>query len=245
MDQNEELARPRDIAYAAKFIGKRFGDLTVLAFAGRHPPQNLMLFSCRCKCGNEVIRIGRFLKACSACDSCYRKRVGQGNSIRFKTHGLSNRRVGKIYWHIIQRCYNPNAAEDFRRYGGRGIRVCERWLTNPATFAEDMGDPPPGMTIDRIDPNGNYACGKCPECVWFGVLCNCRWATRTQQANNRRTNKVIRFRDKDWTLAALCRHFDCDYSTVNMRLLRGWTIEDALLTPIISGKNKGRALVNQ
>jgi hypothetical protein len=76
---------------------------------------------------------------------------------------------------MIQRCTNPNATK-YPIYGGRGVRVCERWREFPS-FLADMGEPPPGLTLDRIDANGNYEPG------------NCRWLDQKGQQNNRRNNR--------------------------------------------------------
>jgi hypothetical protein len=85
---------------------------------------------------------------------------------------------------MLSRCNNPNSP-DYPQYGYRGIEVCERWHTF-AYFHADMGEPPPGTTLDRWpDNDAGYWCGHCDQCVRFGRPKNCRWATRAQQTANR------------------------------------------------------------
>jgi len=155
--------------------GRRFGRLYILGQNGRDN-QNVILWKCRCDCGNEITTRGSALRA-SISKSC-----GCFHRDRLTTHGESETTAKKATvehqtWNrMLGRCYNPNYT-GYQYYGGRGIKVCERWRKYEK-FLADMGRRPEGMSLDRYpDNNGNYE----PR--------NCRWATPKQQSANRRNSR--------------------------------------------------------
>jgi hypothetical protein len=157
--------------------GQRFGRLTALS---RSPRKGHAYWNCRCDCGNETtvnssaLRRGRTVSC-----GCYKLELFLARSTK---HGLLTR-VGRSptynsWANMIRRCTKP-ADPRYPQWGGRGIRVCDRWLDYP-TFLADVGERPPGTTLDRIDNNGNYEPG------------NCRWATPRQQMANKTGVKLTR-----------------------------------------------------
>jgi hypothetical protein len=107
-----------------------------------------------------------------------------------------------------KRCNNPKT-KNYKHYGGRGIRICERW-DSFANFIADMGPPPAGTSLDRIDVNGNYE----PS--------NCRWATWEQQHNNRRNNRLITIAGRTQGVTKWARELGVSRSVLLKRLALGW-----------------------
>lgn len=112
----------------------------------------------------------------------------------------------RAYWRMRMRCFNPNVPS-FRYYGGRGITVCDRWLGAEGfkNFLADMGRRPDGMSLDRINNDGNYETG------------NCRWATAVQQSRNRRCVKLVGGK----TIAEVAQERGVKYDTMRYRINRG------------------------
>lgn len=143
---------------------------------------------CRCSCGTEkLVSRSAMRRGVVVSCGCY------GREARLKAvwrHGKSlkgpSRRVYGVWASMIQRCENPNAGH-FQNYGGRGIKVCERWH-DFILFEADMGPRPPGMTVERLNNDGNYE----PD--------NCTWASRRAQARNKSTTHIVDFRGEKHSL---------------------------------------------
>jgi len=199
-----------------KFInltGQRFSRLVVIKRA-ENDKQKLTQWLCQCDCGQQTIVRGSQLKNNSirSCGCLYRE-SRKNNQYGYK-HGYSNSRIYHTWNLMLQRCTNPNHTA-YKNYGGRGIQVCEAWLKFEG-FLQDMVERPYGMTLDRINNDGNY----CKE--------NCKWSTWQEQQRNRNNNKLITINGVDKCLAEWCEIYNLPYGRTLDRIRYGWTPEEAL-----------------
>lgn len=198
-------------------IGQRFGRWLVVSQAERDKKGQVQ-YNCRCDCGTErIIRRTSLTSGNSRSCGCLSRDVAAKNET---THGDTGCRLYRIWAGIIQRCCNNRERYEWEKYGGRGITVCDEWRKYEPfkEWAMDNGYRD-DLSIDRIDPNGNY----CPE--------NCRWATTYEQSNNKRTSKIIEFNGETGTVREFADKYGLAYSCLYTRLRNGWSVEKALLTP--------------
>ena len=133
---------------------------------------------------------------------------------------MSRTKLYNTWQKILSRCLNQND-KVYKNYGGRGIKVCDRWADSFENFLKDMGKKPSAKhSIERIDNNGDYS----PE--------NCRWATPKEQTWNRRNTIYVDYNGKKIALPELAHQFNMKTSIVYKRLKRGWDLKTALTAPV-------------
>lgn len=204
--------------------GERYGKLTVLNRVIGNKKRNS--WNCRCACGKEVIVPANELL------SGHRKSCGCSKP------GLTKHPLHSVWTNMKTRCNNPKA-DNYRYYGGKGIRVCDEWNNSFYSFyewaiqngydAENKKD----SLLDRIDPNKDY----CPE--------NCRFADRYVQANNKNNNVHILFRGELLTYREIYNKYcKINYKTFLNRVHCGWDMEDAISIPTLKSGNYYKRIKN-
>ena len=195
------------MSHVYDLTGMRFGSLVVIGKLGRDN-HNEMRWLCKCDCGNEHISTtNRLIKGITVrCKKCKDKKAGESNT----KHQRSPIDLWYKYQNMKTRCYNPHY-ELYHRYGGRGITVCDEWKNSFVAFRDWAlaNGYKKGLTLDRRDNDGDYT----PD--------NCRWATMTEQSNNRSTNKIITIDGESDTLANWVRRAGLKYSKVQSQLDAG------------------------
>lgn len=197
--------------------GQRFGRLKVMKFCGTDHRKHAV-WMCKCDCGNidpvrsYDLRAGK-ITSCG----CYHNECAKFNHTK---HGKSGTKLYYVWKSMKQRCENVNS-RDYRIYGENGVCVCDDWRSCYETFYDwaMRSGYEEGLTLDRIDSNGNY----CPE--------NCRWATPKVQSNNTCRNRLITYKGETHTMSEWASITGINYSTLRARLnMYKWSVERALTT---------------
>lgn len=202
-------------------IGKRFGRLTVVSEAaatrnakGKTPRR----WNCSCDCGGTTTVSGHDLRSghTSSCKCLHKESLRR----RLMTHGKSSSQEYKIWSSMLTRCFNKNC-KSYKRYGGIGITVCERWKNSFTDFLNDIGTrPSPGHSLDRIDNAKGYEPG------------NVRWATADVQIRNTKRTKLFLYKGKTLCVSDWADLYGIPRATLISRVAAGWTINRAIETPI-------------
>lgn len=207
-----------DLGKCEDLTGQAFNRLTVTGFAGRNK-RGCPLWDCVCTCGNLVLGkvAGDIKQGNTKSCGCLKREKTVG---RNTTHGLSGAPEYVVWAGMIARCSNPNHS-GWGRYGGRGVTVCNEWLTSFETFYADMGQrPSPEHSVERKANDEGYSAS------------NCFWATKVEQANNTSANVLLTCLGETKTMAQWCLERGLSYPAVRARKERGWSDEDALTKPV-------------
>jgi hypothetical protein len=150
-------------------------------------------------CGHSADVALTQAKVCKTglCSKCAKTKVCVDRS----SHGSTRTPTYQSWRSMKARCYDKNSNR-FQFYGARGIKVCDRWLNSFENFYSDMGERPDGMSLDRVDTDGNYE----PS--------NCKWSTEIEQANNKTTNLLFTDGEQVWSLMRWCDIFGKDYKHI-------------------------------
>ena len=189
---------------AEDLAGKLYGMLTVLGYAGRTGAK--LAWWCKCDCGELTRSLGVHLRGGKS-KSCGCQRLST-----ITKHGKSGSNRHPLYarWNSIRNRCLCKSIKAYKYYGGRGVKLCERWHDFD-NFVTDMGMPPmPGMQIDRIDNNGNYE----PS--------NCRWVTRIKQQSNRRCTATVTVAGVTKTVTAWAAYNVSAAAKIRRRINQGW-----------------------
>lgn len=173
----------------------------------------------QCTCGTLKMVATHNVPKIKSC-GCYRREWVRTRVQPALIHGGHGTPEYAVWSGAKNRCH-CTSNKDFAKYGGRGIQMCERWRSSFENFLADMGRrPSPGHSLDRVDVDGHYAPG------------NCRWATRSEQQRNKRSNVCITAQGVTRALAEWAEILGVPHETLRQRVLRGWPPEDVVGVPV-------------
>lgn len=207
-------------------IGNTYGTLTVFRYVGKTGSAGHSTWECLCECGGTHVATGTSLREghvlhCNECRKNY-------SSLYFLKHGQSNgggvRSSSPTYnsWQSMKRRCLEEYSISYPNYGGKGIKVCDRWLESFENFLNDMGERPNGMTLDRIDTSGNYE----PS--------NCRWATKEEQSRNRAIVKKFQVFEQLITMPEIAERLGVSYGYVYNKLQTNKVEVDKFLREVLN-----------
>jgi len=198
--------------------GQKIGKLTVIKRVPPPKPSKKTFWLCRCDCGNEkIVRADCLDETKTRSCGCVKRQQDRINLTANHSHKMAGTHLYQIYYGMRNRCCK-STNKRYAQYGGRGIKVCEEWMQGFIlfmTWALASGYKE-GLSIDRIDNNGNYE----PS--------NCRWVNNQIQCNNRRTTHLLTLDGKTQSMLQWCEELGIKYSTLKRRLARGLSTEQAL-----------------
>lgn len=208
--------------------GMKYGRLTVLYDTEKiNEKTGSKYCMCRCSCGRTIEVMKTSLKSgnTKSC-GCLNKERLKKQKIHYK-HGGTHTKLYNLWWKIKQRCY-CEYDNSYKNYGGRGITMCDEWLNDYIAFKEwaIKNGYKEGLSIDRIDNDGNYE----PS--------NCRWATKKEQANNRRTNIKLAYNNETHNLKEWAELLNINDGTLRSRYVKGYKIEDVLSKTYLNNKKQ-------
>lgn len=189
---------------------QRFGNLIALKYVGSNNDKKAM-WECICDCGNTYVTTGKSLRL-NLTTSCgcvkIQRAIQMGN--KNKTHGKTKTRLYNIWHGMKKRCYTESDTS-FKYYGGKGIRVCDEWVNSFESFEEwsIKNGYSENLTLDRINPKGDYEPG------------NCRWSDWVTQGNNRSNNVFVVFEGEEMTKAEVARKIGISSQLLQYRYNRG------------------------
>lgn len=192
--------------------GRVFGRLTVLGHTGR-PGHPRITWRCSCACGGEVLvaRTNLHNGHTRSCGCLNVEEIKKRRTTHGATAGHSATTTYNVWLGMKGRCSNPNN-HIWKYYGGRGITLCERW-NEFENFLADMGERPPGLSLERVDNNSGYY----PD--------NCVWADKAAQSVNKRNTKFVIIRGEPRPFASLCEEYGVKYKTM-------WTRDQRASRPL-------------
>lgn len=205
------------MAQKTDITGQKFDRLLVIMYTGNLNASKKRMVLCRCDCGVEKEMVASNLVS-GMSKSCGCLKVEKFKN-RVTTHGMAGKTMYYRWNGMIQRCYNPDHSE-YKNYGSRGIKVCDRWRNSVLNYIADLGEPPfKGASVDRINNDGDYN----PE--------NCKWSTKKEQSVNRRPTRLLSYNGLEMCVSDWERHLGFGLGTLKNRFAQGLSVQQALSIP--------------